>query len=89
MATRILLDENTCKTKNEYAKSLMQEFVLEIPHLYDTCLLTCNFHYLLHINEDAKRYGSLNGISAFKYENHLQKLKKFVKKMQQCCNTII
>jgi len=34
--------------------------------------MTCNFHYLLHIHEET--------ISAFRFENYLQTIKKQVKK---------
>lgn len=76
LATRILLDSEDCINKNELAKSLLCSFVEETQNLYNVSMLTCNFHYLLHINEDAKLYGSLDNISAFKFENHLQKIKK-------------
>lgn len=84
LATRILLDSEDCINKNELAKSLLCSFVEETQNLYNVSMLTCNFHYLLHINEDAKLYGSLDNISAFKFENHLQKIKKSVRK----CNSV-
>lgn len=80
IAIRILLDGKDSSANNECAQNLLHNFIENIPQLYDVSFLTCNFHCLLHLHEDAKLYGSLEGISAFKYENHLQKIKKSVKK---------
>lgn len=80
LAFTILLDTNDSKINNSCAKELLKSFVCEIPILYDLCFLTYNFHNLLHIHEDAKLHGSLDGISAFKFENHLQKVKRKVRK---------
>ena len=42
-----------------------------------------NVHNLLHLHEDVSFFqSSLNEISAFKYENHLYKIKKLVRKSQ-------
>ncbi|KAI8119750.1 hypothetical protein CVS40_9025 [Lucilia cuprina] len=38
IATRILLDETTCISKNDYAKTLMNEFVRETSNLYNPSL---------------------------------------------------
>lgn len=80
VAIRILLDDKNCIVNNKCAENLLHNFVQKVPELYDLSFLTCNFHCLLHIHEDAKLYGSLEGINAFKYENHLQQIKKSVKK---------
>lgn len=80
LAIRILLDTIDCVNNNSCAEKLLQSFVKDIPILYDICFLTYNFHSLLHVHEDAKVHGSLDGISAFKFENHLQKIKRKVRK---------
>jgi len=54
------------------AQNLLIGFVIEVSSLYDPCFMTCNFHYLLHIHEET--------ISAFRFENYLQTIKKQVKK---------
>lgn len=58
----------------------MHSFVEEMSCQYNKAFLTCNFHYLLHIHEDAKTYDGLESMNAFKFENCLQKLKKQIYK---------
>ncbi|XP_075147430.1 uncharacterized protein LOC142221570 [Haematobia irritans] len=82
LALRILLDCNDCRKNNKCAEKLLKSFVNEIPLLYESSFLTYNFHALLHIHEDAKRYGNLDEISAFKFENYLQTVKRQVRKGQ-------
>lgn len=73
---KILCDKNNCQVNNLYAQNLLLSFVKDVPTLYSLKFMTCNFHYLLHMHEDAKKFGSIQATSAFKYENHLQKIKK-------------
>lgn len=82
LALRILLDHNDCKKNNNCAEKLLKSFVNEIPSFYESCFLTYNFHALMHIHEDAKLHGSLESISAFKFENYLQTIKRKVRKGQ-------
>lgn len=39
-----------------------------------------NVHNLLHICDDVNHFGPLDMLSAFPFENHMQVLKKFVRK---------
>lgn len=80
LALRILLNESDSKKSNLCAQQLLKSFVQDISLLYDESFLTYNFHCLLHIHEDAKLYGSLEGVSAFKFENYMQNIKKKVRK---------
>lgn len=79
LALRILLDNIDNKQNNKCAEMLLKSFVNEIPSLYESCFLTYNFHSLLHIHQDAKLYGNLDDISAFKFENYLQIIKRQVR----------
>jgi hypothetical protein len=57
--------------------------VAESAILYGDTFNVYNVHGLLHIADDSIKYGcSLNAISAFPFENHLQILKKYVRKQQ-------
>ena len=42
--------------------------------------ISINVHSLIHIPDDVKKYGSLDSYSAFRFENHLGKIKLFVRK---------
>ena len=45
--------------------------------------MSFNVHGLLHLTDDAKRYGSLDYFSAFKFENKLYELKRLLKSGRQ------
>lgn len=80
LGLRILLQKDNCVINKEFAKNLLHNFVKDVPQMYNLSLLTCNFHCLLHIHEDAKAFGSLENVSAFRFENHLQQIKQQVRK---------
>lgn len=46
-------------------------------------------HGLTHLAQDAKRFGTLDTFSSFKYENYLQILKKLLKKHDQPLQQIV
>lgn len=48
--------------------------------MYGEQYVTSNFHYLIHLNEDVKMYGPLDSYSAFDFENHMQILKRILRK---------
>lgn len=53
---------------------------MNVPKHYNETSLTFNFHCLTHLASDALMYGSLENISAFKFENKLGNLKRLLKK---------
>lgn len=79
-AIRILCDPRDCNRNNAYAKELLIYFVQEFKKLYGEQYVTSNFHYLIHLNEDVKMYGPLDSYSAFDFENHMQILKRILRK---------
>lgn len=63
-----------------YAESLLECFVKKSQNLYTDKFVVYNVHSLIHLPQDCRNFAcSLNDISAFPYENHLQTLKKTVK----------
>lgn len=80
LAMRILLHKENCKFNNSCAQDLINSFIISFPELYSEKYLTYNFHCLIHLAAESIQYGSLENISAFKYENFLQQVKKYVKK---------
>lgn len=62
-----------------FAELLIQQFVADIPRLYFKEMIVYNFHSLLHITNEARRFGSLDKFSAFDFESYMQKLKRLLR----------
>ena len=63
-----------------YVEELLIWFVREAKVLYGIAFLSYNVHNLIHLVSDVRYHGcSLDGISAFPFENYLQILKKYVR----------
>lgn len=83
----ILLNPKTCNNEEmrEYAKSLLQHFVQTFMALYNESFIIHNFHGLIHLVDDAQHFApmidgfTLDSISAFPFENFLQKLKNMIR----------
>lgn len=78
----ILLDSNENKRNSyrEYARELLEYFVRESKNIYSEIFVSYNVHNLIHITDDVEKYNcSLNSISAFPFENHLQAIKCLVR----------
>lgn len=85
VAMSILLesDEDFRHDHISYARELLKYFVKTSEMVYGDTFVSYNIHSLIHIADDVEHYGvSLNELSAFQFENHLQKLKKSVRKAQ-------
>ena len=78
---RILLSPDG--TQNEYmdfAKNLLSYFVAKGKRIYGDSFTVYNIHNLLHLAHDCQNlHSSLNDISAFKFENYLQVIKKSIR----------
>lgn len=64
----------------DYADSLLKYFVKSFENIYGKEYISHNVHNLLHLCDDVKHFGPLDMFSAFPFENHMQVLKKFVRK---------
>ena len=63
-----------------YARALILEFIRDSSHLLGPSFVVYNVHSLSHIPDDVEQFQcSVNSISAFPFENHLQTVKKLVK----------
>lgn len=56
-------------------------FVTHFEQLYGPQFLSYNAHSLIHLADDAKKHDVLDNFSAFKYANHLNKLKRLLRKL--------
>jgi len=64
----------------EPAKKLLQYFVSNSNEHYGETFCVYNVHGLLHLPDDVQHFQtSLHPISAFQFENHLQKVKRLVR----------
>ena len=82
VALSILLDTDDEKRTHylQYARDLMTYFVQRCEKIYGNTFTVYNVHSLIHIADDVETFGcSLNEVSCFPFENHLQKLKRMVK----------
>lgn len=67
----------------QYADTLLKMFVTHFGQIYGKEALVYNVHSLVHLAQDVRQHGCLDNFSAFPYENHLQKLKKLVRKTER------
>jgi len=89
VAIRILLSDVLMKTMTDYAEELLKHFVLSSKLIYGPQILSHNFHNLLHITDDARKYGNLNLFSNFSSENYLQKIKKLLRTHNNVLSQIV
>ncbi|XP_047131240.2 uncharacterized protein LOC124810418 isoform X1 [Hydra vulgaris] len=72
-------DDATRNSNLQNAERLLRYFVTNSVDVYGHLFCVYNVHSLLHLCEDVQNYGvSLDNLSAFKFENYLQKLKKMI-----------
>lgn len=91
-AVRIMATE---KYSNNYLKDAEKQlhfFVKEYECFYDLEDITYNTHNFIHLPNEVRHFGVLDKISAFKFDNHMYKLKKSLeisgKPLQQIHNRI-
>lgn len=89
-AVHILLSPSLCKPALiQHAEVLLINFVQHFQGLYGQENVVYNVHSLIHLPQDALRYGPLDNVSAFPFENHLGKIKKMVRKPSQPLQQIV
>ena len=82
VAISILLESDDEKRTAylDYAQQLLDYFVDKSRDIYSELFIVYNVHNLKHLPEDVKNFKcSLNNVSAFPYENHLQTIKRLVR----------
>ncbi|XP_067216790.1 uncharacterized protein [Linepithema humile] len=63
-----------------YAENLLQNFVEQFETLYGVQYISHNVHNLLHLAADVRQHGPLDNFSAFRFENYIGILMKYVRK---------
>ncbi|KAL2083764.1 hypothetical protein ACEWY4_021537 [Coilia grayii] len=89
VAMTILLSVNLVENKADYAHSLLMAFVNHCSKLYGREYIGYNMHALLHLSEETKKYGVLDNISCFPFENFLGQLKKMIRKPNKPLEQVI
>ena len=88
---RILLHDGMCQDQewNNYARQILVQFVQHFSNLYGQDMVVYNVHNLIHLANDAFLHGSLDKISAFPFENSLQKILRDVRKPSLALQQVI
>ncbi|XP_064472543.1 uncharacterized protein LOC135387056 [Ornithodoros turicata] len=63
----------------DIAESLLCSFVANGQSVYGKEIYVLNFHSLIHLVDDARRFGALDTFSCFPFENYLKELKQVVR----------
>lgn len=81
-AVTILISKLHMKSINniDCAHEMLEQFVLDFQRIYGKQFVSYNVHNLLHLCDDAKKFGLLDNFSAFKFENYMTCIKRMVRK---------
>ena len=82
IAISILVNPKLVKNDEylNFAEVLLKRFIISYESIYGKDNVSFNTHNLLHLVNDVRNYGPLDNFSAFKYENHIRKVKAMVRK---------
>lgn len=80
VAITVLCSPKYSQTHCDYAERLLLTFVSDFGNRYGKHFVVYNVHNLIHLVNDVRRFGPLDRFSAFPFENHLQSLKRLVRK---------
>ena len=80
-AMRIYLCDRSSKKRNlcQHAQAMLKAFVVHYKKIYGEKQVVYNVHSLLHIHEDVAKYGNLEHISSFPFENYMQGFKRKIR----------
>lgn len=79
VAMSILLNPDMARTQVGYVQKLLEQFFFSYKEVYGIDMMVYNVHNVLHLTDDARKYGNLDNVSAFPFENFLGQLKKKVR----------
>uniref|UniRef100_A0A182SV77 Transposase domain-containing protein n=1 Tax=Anopheles maculatus TaxID=74869 RepID=A0A182SV77_9DIPT len=61
------------------AEKFLYNFVKDFPQHYGRSHMTSNVHNILHVSGDVAKFGPLDKFSAYRFENYLQIIKRYVR----------
>ena len=85
----ILLSPSLFKNNLLQASNLLNAFVDHYTSLYGKKNVVHNVHSLRHLSYDAERFGCLDNVSAFVFENYLKSLRGMVRKPKQVLQQVV
>lgn len=88
-AMRILLSPALCCEYCDYAGKLLECYVTNFLKIYGAAHLVYNTHSLIHLADDARRFGCLDNVSCFPFENYLGTLKRLVRRPQNPVQQVV
>lgn len=72
-----------------YAQDLIHFFIKTFIKLYGIQNISHNVHSLIHLVDDVRRFGPVDNLSAFKFENYMQILKKYLRKTEKPLQQVV
>ena len=75
----ILESPTLIKRYADYAFDLLRTFARNCRLIFGETFLVYNLHAILHLSEDAKRFGPLTGVSSFPFESFNASFRKFIR----------
>ena len=92
VAMTLLISPRLCAQFCGYAKQLLVVFVENMKTLYGKEMIVYNVHSLIHLPDDACKFGPLDSFSCFPFETALNKIKRLLRKpsfpLQQLANRL-
>ncbi|XP_071647556.1 uncharacterized protein [Temnothorax longispinosus] len=88
-AIRILVSSSLSEDRLDFAHTAINIFINRAENIYGPEFLSYITHYLLHLVDDARRFGSLNELSMFPYKNNMTYFRKACRKPHQHLQQIV
>ncbi|XP_011858295.1 PREDICTED: uncharacterized protein LOC105555865 [Vollenhovia emeryi] len=72
-----------------YAQDLIYFFIKTFSKIYGVGNISHNVHSLVHLVDDVRRFGPVDNFSAFKFENYMQTLKRYIRKADKPLQQVV
>jgi len=88
-AISILASKAFCSMYCDYAEQILGKFVDHLGAVYGDYNLIYNVHTLTHLASQCRLFGPLHGFCGFPFENHLQMIKRLIRKPKSPLQQVI
>lgn len=85
----LLLSPGISEERLAFAHKLMVSFVEHFRQLYGKDEIVYNIHQLIHLAEEYRKFGTLDNISGFPFENYLGQIKHLLRKPHQPLQQVV